>query len=151
MKLALRYGLPITAGVAVWTIIAHTLVPNPQSIVHSFGAFAFFNILHFTCIFLGIKALERERNQKPTFKEGLKQGVLISFVYAVTAALYFVLVLLVIGPKWMAGEARPDVPMWATAAQAFAALTVMSMIFGLVYSTLISFVVARRLTTDDED
>ena len=151
MKLAIRYGLPITTGVALWTIIAHTLVPNPQSIVHSFGAFAFFNILHFTCIFLGIKALERERNQHPTFKEGLKQGIAISFVYAITAALYFVIVLLLIGPKWMAGEARPDVPMWLVGVQAFVGLTVMSMVFGLVYSTLISFVVARRLTPDDDD
>jgi len=151
MKLAIRYGLPITAGVALWTIVAHTLIPNPQSLVHSVGAFAFFNILHFTCIFLGIKALEREQNQHPTFKEGLKQGVAISFVYAVTAALYFVAVLLLIGPKWMAGEARPDVPMWKVGVQAFVGLTVMSMIFGLVYSTLISFVVARRLTPDDDD
>ena len=150
MKLAIKYGLPITAGVALWTIIAHTLIPNPQSIVHSLGAFAFFNFLHFTCIFLGIKALEREQNQHPTFKEGLKQGVAISFVYAVTAALYFVIVLLLIGPKWMAGEARPDVPMWVTAAKAFTALTVMTMVFGLVYSTLISFVVARRLNAEDD-
>src|SRR6185369_1718198 len=151
MKLAIRYGMPITVGVMLWTIIAHSLVPNPQSIVHSFGAFAFFNILHFTCIFLGIKALERERNQHPTFKEGLKQGIAISFVYAITAALYFVIVLLLIGPKWMAGEARPDVPMWLVGVQAFVGLTVMSMVFGLVYSTLISFVVARRLTPDDDD
>ena len=149
MKLALRYGLTITAGVVLWTIIAHTLVPNPQSIVHSFGAFAFFNILQFSCIFLGIKALEREQSSRPTFKEGLKQGVLISFVYAITAALYFVVVLLLIGTKWMAAEARPDVPMWLVALQAFAGLTVMAMLLGLVYSTLISFVLARRLSDDE--
>jgi hypothetical protein len=150
MKLALKYGLAITAGVILWTIIGHTLVPNPQSVVHSLGAFSFFNILQFSSIFLGIKAMEREQNRKPTFKEGLKQGILISFVYAITAALYFAIVLLVIGTKWMAGEAKPDVPMWVIALQAFAGLTLMAMIFGLVYSTLISFVVARRLSQDDE-
>jgi hypothetical protein len=149
MKLALRYGLTITVGVILWTIIAHTLIPNPQSIVHSFGAFAFFNILQFSCIFLGIKALEREQHSRPTFKEGLKQGISISFVYAVTAALYFVIVLLLIGTKWMAAEARPDVPMWLVALQAFAGLTVMAMLLGLVYSTLISFVLARRLSEDE--
>ena len=113
MKIALRYGLIITAGMMAWTIIAHSLVPNPQSIVHSFGAFTFINLLHFACIYLGIKALERERGDKPTFKEGLKEGVAISFVYAITSALYFMCVLLLIGTKWMAGEAmRPDIPMW---------------------------------------
>ncbi|HEY6805067.1 MAG TPA: hypothetical protein VI306_15940 [Pyrinomonadaceae bacterium] len=149
MKLALKYGLTITAGVILWTIIAHTLVPNPQSLVHSLGAFAFFNILQFSCIFLGIKALEREQNSKPTFKEGIKQGVSISFVYAITAALYFAVVLLVIGTRWMAAEARPDVPMWLVALQAFAGLTIMAMLLGLVYSTLISFVLARRLSEDE--
>jgi hypothetical protein len=150
MKLALKYGLTITAGVVVWTIIGHALVPNPQSIVHSLGAFSFFNILQFSCIFLGIKALEREQNRKPTFKEALKQGISISFIYAITAAVYFAIVLLVIGTKWMAGEMRPDVPVWVVALQAFAGLTAMAMLFGLVYSTLISFVVARRLSNEDE-
>ena len=151
MKIALKYGLTITAGLILWTIVAHTLVPNPQSTVHSLGAVAFFNLLHFTCIFLGIKALERSQREKPTFKDALKQGVSISFVYAVTAALYFVVVFLVIGPKWMAAEATPDISMWLVGLRAFAGLTVFSMVLGLVYSTLISFVVARRLGREDDE
>ena len=150
MKIAIRFGLIITAGMMAWTIIAHSLVPNPQSIVHSFGAFTFINLLHFACIYLGIKALERERGDKPTFKEGLKEGVAISFVYAITSALYFVCVLLVIGTKWMAGEAmRPDIPMWRVGLQAFGGLIIVTMIFGLVYSTLISFFLAKRLSSEE--
>ena len=149
MKLAIRYGMPITVGVMLWTIIAHTLVPNPQSIVHSFGAFTFFNILQFTCIFLGLKALEREQPSKPTFKTCLKQGVSISFVYAVTSALFFVGVLLIIGTKWMGAEVGIGVPKWVYILQAFAGLVVLSMLFGLVYSTVISFVLAKRLSHDD--
>ena len=149
MKLAIRYGMPITVGVMLWTIIAHSLVPNPQSIVHSFGAFTFFNILQFTCIFLGLKALEREQRTKPTFKTCLKQGVSISFVYAVTSALFLVGVLLIIGTKWMGAEVGVGVPKWVYILQAFAGLVVLSMLFGLVYSTVISFVVAKRLSHDD--
>ena len=149
MKLAIRYGMPITVGVMLWTIIAHSLVPNPQSIVHSFGAFTFFNILQFTCIFLGVKALEREQRSKPTFKTCLKQGVSISFVYAVTSALFFVGVLLIIGTKWMGAEVGVGVPKWVYILQAFAGLVVLSMLFGLVYSTVISFVLAKRLSHDD--
>ena len=149
MKIALRYGLIITAGVIAWTIVAHTLVPNPQSTVHSLGAFTFFNLLHFAGIYLGIKALERETNQKPTFKDGVKQGVSISVVFAITAALFFAGTLLVVGSKWMAGEAStPDTPMSTVAIKAFAGLTVMTIFFGLVYSTLISFFLARRLSTE---
>ena len=150
MKLALRYGLIITAGLIAWTVIAHSLIPDPRSIVHSLGAFTFFNLLHFAGIYLGIRALERETNAKPTFKEGLKQGVSISFVYAVTAALFFGGVLLVIGPKWMAGEAAtPDMPMWLVGLQAFAGLIVLSMMFGLVYSALLSFFLAKRLSREE--
>ena len=150
MKLALRYGLLIAAGIMAWTIIAHTLIPDPKSIVHSLGAFTFFNLLHFVGIYLGLRALERQNNEKPTFKEGMKQGVSISFVYAVTAALFFAGVLLVIGTKWMAAEAAtPDVPMWVVALQAFAGLTVMSMLFGVAYSAVISFFLAKRLTQEN--
>jgi len=150
MKLALRYGPIITVGVMAWTIIAHALVPDPKSIVHSLGAFSFFNLLHFAVIYLGIKALEREKNEKPTFKEGVKQGVSISFVYAVTASLFFVGVLFVVGPKWMAGEAAtPDVPLWVVGLQAFAGLIVLTMVLGLVYSALISFFLAKRLSSED--
>ena len=150
MKLALRYGLIITAGLIAWTVIAHSLIPDPRSVVHSLGAFTFFNLVHFAGIYLGIRALEREKNSKPTFKEGLKLGVAISFVYAVTASLFFVGVLLVIGPKWMAGEAAtPDVPMWVVGLKAFAGLTVFTMILGLVYSALISFFLAKRLSRED--
>ena len=149
MKLALKYGLAITVGVMAWVIIAHLLVPDPKSTVHSLGAMVFFNLLQFVAIFLGIRALERELGQKPTFKEGLKLGVGISFVYAVTAALFFVGVLFVVGTKWMQAEAAaPGMPLWLVALQAFAGLCVFSMILGLIYSTLISFALAKRRSSE---
>ena len=149
MKIALRYGLIITAGLIAWTLITHALIPNPQSVVHKVGAFTFFNLLHFAGIYLGIKALEREQGSKPTFKDGVKEGVLISVVYAITAALYFVLTLFVIGTKWMAGEATsPNEPMWLVGIKAFAGLTLLTIFFGFIYSTLISFVLAKRLSAD---
>jgi hypothetical protein len=150
MKIALRYGLLITLGVMAWVIVAHTLVPNPHSLVHSFGAFAFFNLLHFGLIYLGIKGLEREKGDKPTFKEGVKLGVAISFVYAVSASLFFAGVLAIIGSKWMTGEAPPaNSPLWIIGLKAFAGLILFTMIFGLIYSTLISFALAKRQSSEN--
>jgi hypothetical protein len=150
MKIAIKYGMIIAVGIMAWTIVAHTLVPNPQSSIHSLGAFTFFNLLHFTGIYLGLKQLEREKMQKPSFKEGVKQGVSISFVYAVAAALFFMGVFLVVGTKWMSAEALgPDIPMWVIIVQAFGGLVLLTMIFGLVYSTLISFFLAKRLSSTD--
>jgi uncharacterized membrane protein len=145
MRLALKYGLIITIGVMAWVIIAHLLVPDPRSSVHSFGATIFFNLLHFVCIFLGIRALERELGEKPTFKQGLKHGVAISAFYAVTAALFFIGVLFVVGTKWIQpNPAMQALPKWLLALQAFIGLCAFAMILGLVYSTLISFALAKR-------
>jgi len=145
MKMALKFGLAITIGVMAWVIIAHLLVPDPQSNVHSLGATIFFNLLHFSAIFLGLRALEREHGQKPTFKEGLKLGVAISIVYAVTAALFFIGVLLVVGTRWIqANPAMQALPTWLLALQAFVGLCAFAIILGLIYSTLISFALARR-------
>jgi hypothetical protein len=74
MKIAIRYGLIITAGMMAWTIIAHTLVPNPQSNVHSFGAFRLSICFTSRESTLASKSLEREKGIKPTFKEGIETG-----------------------------------------------------------------------------
>ena len=94
-------------GVMAWVLITHSLIPNPASLVHGLGAPIFFNVLLFIMIYLGLKALERERGDRSTFKEALKTGVKISFVYAFTASLFFAGVLMVIGTRWL--ETEPGV------------------------------------------
>lgn len=145
MKIPLKYGLLITMGVMAWVLIARSTVSNPQSLVHTLGAPVFFNVLHFVMIYLGLKALEREKGERPVFKEGLKTGVFISFIYALTAALFFVGVLAVVGTRWLASEPGiRDLPTSQVAAQAFIFLFGGAMILGLIYSTLISFFLAKR-------
>ena len=145
MKIALKYGILITLGVMAWVVIAHLLVPNPQSKLHSVGAFVFFNLLQFTAIYLGIKAKGREIADKTTFKEGLKTGVSISFVYAISSALFFVTEIFILGPALLAAEPGAQTqPIWRVALGAFAGLFFGSLLFGLVYSTLISFGLAKR-------
>ena len=147
LKLALRYGLLIAAGVMLWSIIAHLVVTDPTSKVHSLGALTFFNVLQFLGIYLGISALGRELGDRPTFKQGLKMGVWISFVYAATVCIFFLVVILVIGPRWLAGEPGAQVqPMSTVALQAFMGLFFVSMLFGLIYSTVIAFAMAKRLS-----
>ncbi|HEY8225447.1 MAG TPA: DUF4199 family protein [Pyrinomonadaceae bacterium] len=146
-KLALKYGLIITVAVMAWVIIAHLLVPNPQSLVLRFGTPAFFNIVQFVCIYLGVAEFRRQLGERATFKQLLKLGVWISFVYAVGASLFFVGVLIVVGTKWMAGEpGAQQLPITLLAIQAFTGLFLGTMLFGLLYSTLIAFVMAKRLT-----
>ena len=152
MKIPLKYGLLITIGVMAWVLIARTTVTNPTSLVHTLGSPIVFNVLHFVMIYLGLKALERQKGDRPTFKEGMKNGVAISFIYALTASLFFVGVLAVVGTKWI--ESEPGIastPTSTIALQAFAGLFLGAMIFGLIYSTVISFFLAKRQSTDYTD
>ena len=151
MKTPIKFGLLITLGVMAWVLIAHSTITNPQSLVHTFGGPLFFNVLQFIMIYLGLTALEREKRDKPTFKEGLKTGVAISFVYALTVSLFFAGVLAVVGTKWLASEPGiANMPMSRVAAQAFIGLFLGSMLFGLIYSTVISFFLAKRLSAEEQ-
>ncbi len=146
MKIALKYGLLITLGIMAWVVVAHLLVPDPTSKVHSFGAGIFFNLMEICGIFLGISAKGRESGGKPTFKDGLKTGVSVAFVYALSAALFFLIELVLIGSRLMAAEPGAQTrPLWQTALAAFAGLFGGALLFGLVYSTVISFFLAKKL------
>ena len=149
MKIPLKYGLLSALGAIAWLLVAHNTIANPQSLVHTLGTPIFFNVLQFALIYLGIKALEREKGDRPTFKEGLKTGVSISFVYGLVLSLFFVAVIAVIGTKWMASEpGAADMPVSSVAARAFAAFFIGTLIFGLIYSTVISFFTAKRQSQD---
>lgn len=145
MKIPIKYGLLTALGLIIWVLLAHLLVPNPLSLVHRLFGPIFFNVLHFTMIFLGIKALERQKGDKPRFKEALKTGVSIAFVYALTASLFFVGAVLVVGTRWLAVEpGAATTPTRLLLLQAFAALFFKWLFFGLIYSTVIAFFVAKR-------
>src|SRR5262245_49191102 len=102
MKTHLKYGLMITLGAIVWVFVVHYLVANPASLVHVPGTPIVFNILQFIMIYLGIKAVEREKGERLSFKEGIQTGFGISFIYGVTLSIFFAIILAVIGTKWMA-------------------------------------------------
>jgi len=75
----------------------------------------------------------------------LKTGIAISFVYAVTAALFFVVVVAFVGTRWIATD--PGIvtaPTGLVLAQAFAGLFIGALFLGLIYSTVISFFLAKR-------
>lgn len=149
MKIPVKYGLLITLGVMIWVLVARSTVSNPQSLVHTLGSPIIFNILEFVMIYLGLKELEREKGERAPFKQGVKTGVAISFVYALSAALFFAGVLAVIGTKWLASEPGIEgTPTSRVAAQAFIGLFLGALLFGLIYSTVISFFLAKRQSED---
>lgn len=145
MKIPLKYGLIATLGVAAWVLTTHMLISDSKSAVHTLGSPIFFNIFHFAVIYLGLQELVRERGDRPVFKELLKTGVGISFVYALTVSLFFAGVIMVVGTKWLPGEptaVQPDKS--RVLIGSFIGMFIGALVFGLIYSTLISFFLAKR-------
>ena len=145
MRIALKYGLLITLGVIVWVVIAHLLVPDPRSQVHNPGAGIFFNLLEIAGIYFAIKRNKDESGGDLGFKEGIKTGVSTALVYAISSSLFFLVAIYAVGPKLMASEpGAENLPLWKVALGAFIGLFLFSLLFGLIYSTLISFFLAKR-------
>ena len=147
MRIALKYGLLISLGAIAWVVVTHLLISDPGSSVHSLGAAIFFNILHIAGIYLAITALKNESGGEIAFKAGVKIGVATAFVYALSLCLFFLVGIFVVGPKLLASEpGAQTLPLWQIALKAFAGLFLISLILGLIYSTLISFFLAKRLS-----
>lgn len=143
MKIAIKYGLLITLVVVIWVLITHLLFPiSPESKINILGPILF-NLAAIVAIYLGIKA--KQAGSALSFKEGLKTGVSISFVYALSACIFFLIFFLLVGPTLIANEPlTQNYPLWQRALGAFAGLFFGALILGLVYSTIISFLLVRR-------
>ncbi len=111
MKIALKYGLMITVIVVLWVMATKFLLPiSPESPVNLLAP-VLFNVAAIAAIYLGIKASGRERAL--SFKEGLKTGMSISLVYAISACLFFFILFLIIGSTLLANEPMSQTyPMW---------------------------------------
>ena len=145
MKIAVKYGLPVTVVVIAWVVIIRFLMGVGSDSRVNLLAPIVFNVAQIGAIFLGTIRRKDELGGNLSFKDGIKTGVGISFVYAASSCLFFVIEYLVAGPKLLLREAgAQDRPLWQVAAMAYAGLFVGSLIFGLIYSTLISFFLAKR-------
>ena len=148
MKTSLKYGLLITLGAIAWVVIAHYVITNPTSVVHQLGTPIVFNVLQFIMIYLGIKTVEREVGDRLPFKKGIQTGFGISLVYGLTLSVFFAIILAVMGTKWMAVEPGAGDAPKSQIVGAFFGLFLSALVFGLIYSTVISFFIAKRQSED---
>ncbi len=144
-KIALKYGLIITAVLIAWILIVRFAIGvGPESGVNIIAPILF-NVTAIIAIFLGVSARRRELNGRLGFKEGVKTGMAISLVYAISACLFFMIEYLVAGPELLMSEANPqNRPLWQVAVLAYAGLFFGSLFFGLIYSTVIASLLAKR-------
>lgn len=144
MKISIKYGLIITAVVIAWVVIVRLVLKvNPDSHIHVIAP-VLFNITAIIAILLGIRAQKRAQNGRLRFKEAVKTGMAISLVYALSSCLFFLIQFLIAGPGLLMSEAGPvSGPLWQIAVFAYGGLFFLSMFFGVIYSTIIAFFMAR--------
>jgi hypothetical protein len=146
MKIALKYGLLITFVVVIWIVIVRLWLGRGAGTQGQVLSGVLFNAVAILAIFLGMRERKQALHGALSFKEGVKTGMAISLVYAISACLFFMIEYLVAGPKLLLSEAGAQTgPLWQVAAKAYAGLFFGSLLFGLIYSTLIAFFLARRL------
>jgi len=143
MKLAIKYGAIIAAGIAVWVVADHTLlhITRPGSRV-SLLTPIFFNLLQFVVLFLGIRARRLERRGSITMRQGIGTGMAISLAYAVLSSIFFALLYLAIGSRLLENESTPfgaNQSEGQVLIGAFAGLFFGALFGGLIYSVVISF------------
>ena len=142
MKIAVKYGLLITLVVVLWVLFTRFIFPlSPQSPANVLAPILF-NLAAIAAIYFGIRASEREHEL--TFKGGLKTGMSIALIYAASSCLFFFIVNLIVGPKLLASEPTAQTyPPWQVALFAYAGLFFGALIAGLIFSTIISFILVK--------
>lgn len=142
MKIAVKYGLIIAAGVAVWVLTDHLLLHISSNSKAAFLTPLIFNLLQLVVLFLGIRAWRQQDQGRLTLGQGIWRGLAISLAYAVFACIFFLSFYLLAGSIVLQNEPAAsgnDRPERYVLLMAFAGLFFGALIGGLIYSTVISF------------
>ncbi|HEV8138787.1 MAG TPA: DUF4199 family protein [Pyrinomonadaceae bacterium] len=137
MKIALKYGIAVTLIIAAWVALKH-FVLHIEGQSAQFADLAVFNLSAIAALMMGIKEKRLANGDRMTFLQGLGTGVSIALTYAVLTCLYFALLLKLIGPKLMQQEGETNV------VAAFLGLGIGLMLFGTIFSVLISLVLKKN-------
>jgi hypothetical protein len=144
MRLAVKYGGITAAGVAIWVLADHFLlhIGRPGSKTAFLTALPL-NLLQLALIFVGTRASRTLNQGRLTLGEGIRCGMAISLAYAVFASAFFVAFYIIVGRKVFVNEPgalSDDRPEMYVLLGALAGLFLSAMIGGLIYSTVISYV-----------
>lgn len=103
MKIALKYGISVAFLIAVWVAFKHFVLHlegNPAQ----FADVAVFNLSAIVGLVLGIREKRALNGGWLKFLDGWKTGISIAVTYSILTALYFAVMLAVVGPKMMQQE-----------------------------------------------
>lgn len=133
MKIALKYGIAVTLVIAAWVALKH-FVLHIEGGSAQLADVAVFNLSAIVALMFGIKERRATNGDRLTFGQGLITGISIAVTYAILTTLYFALLLKLVGPSLMQQEGETSMT------AAFLGLGIGLMLFGTIFSALISLV-----------
>jgi len=136
MKIALKYGIAVALIIAAWVALKH-FVLHIEGPAAQFADLAVFNLSAIVALMMGIKEKRLANGDRLTFLQGLGAGISIALTYAILTCLYFALLLRLVGPSLMQQEGETNIT------AAFLGLGIGLMVFGTIFSLLISLVMKR--------
>ena len=137
MKIAIKYGIAVTAVVAVWVALKH-FVLHLEGSTGAVADLVVFNLSAIVGLTLGIRAKRKTNGGWLTFLEGWKTGISIAATYAILTSLYFLFLLALVGPKMMQQEGETSY------VKAFAGVSIGFALFGTVLSAIIALFLKRK-------
>src|SRR5215510_5445654 len=123
MRIALKYGLAVTVVIAAWVALKH-FVLHFEGPTAQFADLAVFNLTAIVALLTGIRERRIANDDSLTFGEGFKTGISIAITYALLTSLYFVFLLVVVGPRIMQQEGETSY------VKAFAGVSIAFALFG---------------------
>jgi hypothetical protein len=137
MKLALKYGIAVTVVIAAWVAVKHFVLhfEGPRAQV---ADLVVFNLSAIVGLTMGIRAKRKTNAGWLTFIQGWKTGISIAVTYSILTSLYFVMLLIVVGPKMMQQEGE------ASYVKAFVGVSIGFAVFGTVLSAIIALFLKRK-------
>lgn len=139
MKLALKYGIAVTVVIATWVALKH-FVLHLEGQPAQVADVAVFNLSAIGGLVLGIRERRITNGGWLTFLDGWRTGISIAVTYAILTSLYFLFLLILVGPKLMQQEGETSY------VKAFAGVSIGFAVFGTIFSAIIALILKRKLT-----
>ena len=137
MKIALKYGIAVTLVIAVWVALKH-FVLHLQGPGAQVTDIVVFNLAAIVGLVFGIKAKRAANGGSLTYGDGLMTGISIAVTYSLLTSLYFLVMLLVIGPRMMQQEGETSY------VKAFLGSSIGFALFGTILSAIIALFLKKK-------
>ena len=137
MRIALKYGIAVTLVIAAWVALKHFVLhlEGPRAQIADGVVFNLAAVIGLT---LGIRAKRTTNGGWLTFLDGWKTGISIAVTYAILTSLYFLFLLVLVGPKLMQPEGETSY------VKAFFGASILFALFGSVLSAIIALVLKKK-------